>query len=71
MESNVQERLAGVIELVHNAQAELLENVSPPEDPAEAQKHYDRAATMLRDALFKIRPLCSPELFPFKPGSAA
>lgn len=71
MESEVRERLSGVIELVHNAQAELLENVSPPEDPAEAQKHYDRAATMLKDALFKLRPLCSPELFPLEAGGPA
>lgn len=58
-EVKAREHLLKAIEHVHNAQAHLIENVSPPADPAEVQRHIDRAAGLLVEALRTLDPLCS------------
>lgn len=43
-------RLSKALELVQNAQAHLLENVSPPWSLKEQMEHYSKAVSMLIDA---------------------
>lgn len=56
------ERLLQAIEQVHNAQANLLENVSPPEDKAQARGHLDKAVGMLVEAVRILSPMCGSDL---------
>lgn len=62
MDEEAQRELSRAIELVHNAQAELLENVSPPEDPAEVKAHLEKAVGMLVEAVRILGPRCGADV---------
>lgn len=68
------DRLARALEFIHNAQAHLIENVSPSGDPMEIRKHFTTAWELLLDAADVLEPLTEMPLRPLPscpPGSAA
>jgi hypothetical protein len=64
MDKEARERLIRALELVHNAKAELLENVGTLEDPDDEKRHYERAWGMLVDAVGVVGLLAGIDLPP-------